>query len=148
MPRHERSAGFILFRVDPEAPGGRVYLLLDYGRHWDYVKGHVEAGEDDRAAAVRELREETGIDAPRVVDGFEHLVEYYFRSGKHGLIHKVVVFFVGETTATDVVLSDEHVGAAFLPFDDAMRRLTYATARDLLKNAHEFLDAAAAAASR
>ena len=76
---------------------------------------------------------------------------FSFRSGKHGLIHKTVVFFVGETTATEVVLSDEHVGAAFLPYDAAMARLTYATARELLKSAHEFLDstaAGAAAASR
>lgn len=149
MPRHERSAGFILFRNDAAAPGGRVYLLLDYGRHWDYVKGHVEAGEDDRQAAVRELKEETGIGSPRIVDGFEHPVDYYFRSGKHGLIHKTVVFFVAETAETEVVLSDEHVGAAFLPYDEAMKRLTYATARDLLKSADAFLNAEAeAAASR
>lgn len=139
MPRHERSAGFVLYRPDPAVPGGRVYLLLDYGRHWDYVKGHVEAGEDDRAAAIRELREETGIADPQVIDGFRRDIEYYFRSNKSGLIHKVVVFFVGETESTEVVLSHEHTGFAFLPFDEAMRRLTYATARDLLRDAHEFL---------
>jgi bis(5'-nucleosidyl)-tetraphosphatase len=145
MPRHERSAGFILYRRDPAAPEGRVYLLLDYGRHWDYVKGHVEQGEDDRQAAVRELKEETGIGPPRFVDGFAHVVEYYFRSNRHGLIHKTVAFFLGETDARDVILSEEHVGAAFLPYEAAMARLTYATARDLLKNAHEFLTSRAAA---
>lgn len=144
MPRHERSAGFILYRRDPAAAGGRVYLLLDYGRHWDYVKGHVEQGEDDRQAAVRELREETGIGPPRFVEGFERPVDYYFRSNRHGLIHKTVVFFLGETQARDVILSEEHVGAAFLPYEAAMARLTYSTARELMKSAHEFLEKHAA----
>lgn len=143
MPRQERSAGFILFRSDPTASDGRVFLLLDYGRHWDYAKGHVESGEDDRAAAVRELLEETGIGPPRFVDGFAHEIEYYFRSGKHGLIRKKVIFFLAETQATDVTLSHEHVGSAFLPYGQAVARLTYATARDVLRTANDFLLTAA-----
>lgn len=142
MPRLERSAGFILFRTRPDGET-REYLLLDYGRHWDYVKGHVEAGEDDRTAAIRELKEETGLDAPRIVDGFEREIDYYFRGGKAGLIHKQVAFFLGECAdpAADVVLSHEHVGHAFLTFDAAVKRLTYSTARELLRSAHEFLEA-------
>ena len=139
MPRVERSAGFILYRVDPTAPQGRVYLLLDYGRHWDYVKGHVEPGEDDLAAAVRELKEETGIDRPKLIDSFAHEIEYFFRSGRHGLVQKHVIFFIGETDATEVALSHEHVGYAFLPYDEAIKRLTYSTARDVLRKAHEHL---------
>ena len=148
MPRQERSAGFILFRSDPGASEGRSFLLLDYGRHWDYAKGHVEKGEDDRTAAIRELQEETGIGPPRIVDGFAHEIEYYFRSGKHGLIQKKVVFFLAETEATDVVLSHEHVGAEFLPYDKAIARLTYSTAKDVLKTANDFLIATPEAASR
>lgn len=147
MPRQERSAGFILFRVDPHAPGGRVYLLLDYGRHWDYAKGHVEPGENDLAAATRELFEETGIGPPRVIDGFAHEIEYYFRSSRHGLIRKRVIFFLGETDAHNVVLSDEHVGSAFLDFQSAMNRLSYATARGVLTSAESFLNEQADARS-
>ena len=55
--RREFSAGFILFR---RTSAGPVYLLLDYGRHWDYPKGHLEKNESTWQAAVRELREETG----------------------------------------------------------------------------------------
>ena len=56
--RREFSAGFILFR---QTSNGPLYLLLDYGKHWDYAKGHLEEGESAWQAAVRELREETGI---------------------------------------------------------------------------------------
>ena len=59
----ERSAGLLLFNDTPGLP--RRFLLLDYGKHWDYPKGHVEAGEDDVTAAHRELHEETGISGAR-----------------------------------------------------------------------------------
>lgn len=140
MPRLERSAGFVIYRLAPSTPGGRVYLLLNYGRHWDYAKGHVEAGENDLEAAVRELREETGLAPPRVVEGFQHEVEYEFRSSRHGSIRKRVIFFLGETLASRIILSEEHVGAEFLSFDNAMARLTYPTAREVLLAAESHLE--------
>src|SRR5579872_938662 len=97
MARHERSAGFVIYRITPG--GSREYLLLDYGRHWDFPKGHVEKGEDDLTAALRELREETGIVDPEVVPGFHHEVTYFFKDRKKGLVRKVVVFFLGRTSA-------------------------------------------------
>ena len=74
----ERSAGVLLFRDDDA--GVRRYLLLDYGSHWDYPKGHVEPGEDDVTAARRELMEETGITQADFVDGFTREMTYVFRS--------------------------------------------------------------------
>ena len=142
MPRLERSAGFVIFRVAPNTPGGRVYLLLNYGRHWDYAKGHIEPGESDLEAAVRELREETGLPPPRVVEGFGHEVRYEFRSSRHGEVCKHVSFFLGETHGTRVVLSEEHVGAEFLSFDNAMARLTYPNAREVLLAAETHLQRA------
>ena len=75
MAVHERSAGFVIYHVRPgDGPAGdrAAYLVLDYGRHWDFAKGHVERGEDDLAAATRELAEETGLTGVRVVPGFAH----------------------------------------------------------------------------
>src|SRR6185437_12923385 len=72
---HEHSAGFILFR---QTPGGPVFLLLDYGKHWDYAKGHLEEGESPWQAAVRELREETGIRQVDRVTKFQQDMRYNF----------------------------------------------------------------------
>jgi len=130
----ENSAGFILYR----AGSPREYLLLDYGHHWDYPKGHIEKGETPLDAAVRELKEETGIADARVVEGFARKIGYFFRHKKRGLVRKSVIFFLAETKARKAKLSDEHVDFAFLPYEEAMKRLTYASAREVLRLAEEY----------
>ncbi len=134
MARRERSAGFILFRNER----GRRYLLLDYGRHWDYPKGHLKKGETDLEAAERELREETGLEPSRVAPGFAREIRYFFRSGKK-LIDKTVVFFIGEVEDDRVKLSDEHVDYAWLDFESAIDRLTYPNAKEILRAAEAHL---------
>ena len=57
-PPRRLSAGAVVTR---EAGGGRVYLLLRAYRYWDFPKGEVEPGEAPLAAALREVREETGL---------------------------------------------------------------------------------------
>ena len=134
--RRERSAGVVVYRNEGRV---RLYLLLDYGRYWDYPEGHVEKTEDDATAALRELAEETGITDADFVPGFEKEIVYFFRDRKKGLIRKEVVFFIARTSAKRVKISHEHSGSAWLSHDDAVDRLTYANAKHVLRDAHEFL---------
>jgi len=138
MARDERSAGFLIFHRRPGVapPADLRFLLLDYGRHWDFAKGHVDPGETDMQTAVRELREETGIREFRPVPDFQQEIVYFFRSARHGLIRKTVVFFLAEVTRPDVILSEEHVAYDFLPFEQAVKRATFAAVKELLRAAH------------
>jgi 8-oxo-dGTP pyrophosphatase MutT (NUDIX family) len=135
--RAQHSAGIVLFR---ESESTRLFLLLDYGRHWDFTKGHIETGEAHRVAAIRELQEETGITDVEMIPGFQREIVYFFRDQKKGLVRKTVTYFLAKTHAEKIVLSDEHVGGEFLLFDEAVRRLTFASSRQVLKQAVEFLD--------
>lgn len=138
MAANERSAGVILYRVQND--GDRSYLVLNYGRHWDFPKGHVEPGESDVDAALRELAEETGVVGVNLAPGFARELYYFFRHPRRGLVRKEVIFYLAKTDSEDVRLSDEHVGYAFLPFDQAIARVTYPTARQVLRDADAHLN--------
>lgn len=147
--RHRRdiSAGIIVFhRADN---GCRFLLLLSRLTKrplWEFPKGGVDRGETTEAAALRELLEETGLQADqvRLVPGFERREEYRFTSGAAGervLIRKEVTYFLAEAFHTDVRLSTHEASDyAWLPLPDALRKLRYAGRRRLLEEAATFTD--------
>ena len=83
--KEERSAGVVIFIEKPE---GCHFLLLNYPTgHWDYVKGKIEEGENNHQTAIRETKEETGIDDLEFIEGFEEKINYNFQF-EGELIHK------------------------------------------------------------
>jgi bis(5'-nucleosidyl)-tetraphosphatase len=132
----EKSCGVLVFR---ETSKGRFYLLLHYPNgHWDFAKGHVEEGEEEHETAHRELLEETGIGDLIFVDGFREEMSY-----KHNLnnklSHKQVIFFLGKTDLEDIHLSHEHHDSLWLPYEEALEKLTYENAKEMLKKAEKFV---------
>ncbi len=135
MPE-ESSRGAVIFRAEN---GQRLYLLLHYkSGHWEFVKGKIEKGEAEKETVMREAREEAGIADLRFVFGFRERIEYFFRR-EGQIVHKEAVFFLAETGTRNVKLSFEHIGFEWLPYEDALKRLTYENARKVLKKAEEFL---------
>ena len=132
----ERSAGAVLFRENSE----RLYLLLHYqANHWDFPKGNIEQGEHELDTVRREVKEETSIDDIEFIDGFKRISEYYYkRAGR--LIHKQVVFYLAKTKQEKVKLSYEHIGYVWLPFKQAIERLTFKNSKKILADAEEFLN--------
>lgn len=134
---HEKSCGAVVF-----FKGNPVdYLLLQYeAGHWDFVKGNVEPNESETDTVLRELKEETGIIAIQVIDGFRERIQYFYRR-QGETIQKEVVFYVIQANTENVELSFEHVGYAWLDYPHALEKLTFKNAKDILQKAQAFLQA-------
>jgi bis(5'-nucleosidyl)-tetraphosphatase len=133
----EKSCGAVVFLTNAEPK----YLLLHYeAGHWDFVKGNVEPNESEKDTVIRELREETGIVDAQFVGDFREKIEYFYRR-QGTTIHKEVIFFIMQTHTEMVKLSFEHVGYTWLNYKDAMEKLTFKNAKDILQKAHKALKA-------
>ena len=133
----EKSCGAVVYL---KKGSETLYLMLHYeAGHWDFVKGNVEANETERDTVVRELREETGITDAHFIEGFKEKIEYYYRR-QGETVHKEVVFFLMETNTETITISFEHVGSIWLYYNQAMKKLTFKNARELLNKANDFLN--------
>ncbi len=117
----------------------KEYLLLKYEMgHWGLVKGNKEEKETPEETIMRELKEETGIDNAQIIKNFEEQYEYYYKL-KDDLIHKFVKCLLIKSKTKKVDLSYEHVDYAWLPFEEALQRLSHKNTKKILKKAKEFL---------
>jgi bis(5'-nucleosidyl)-tetraphosphatase len=133
----EKSCGAVVFLKNAETK----YLLLHYeAGHWDFVKGNVEPNESEKETVTRELKEETGIVDAQFVEDFREKIDYFYRR-QGTTIHKEVIFFLMETHTETVKISYEHVGYTWLNYQQAMEKLTFKNARDVLQKAHALLKA-------
>lgn len=138
--KKEYSAGFLIFgtQITDHLPE-RFYLLLKYPKgYWDFAKGKLEADETLLEAAFREVKEETGLTVD-LVEGFKGDIKYLFSSPKGELIDKTVTYFIGYSSSQRVTLSDEHTDFCWLPYREALKKLTYKNAQKMLTQVEHFL---------
>jgi len=137
MVEFQKSAGFIIYFKDNEIK----FLLLKYPHYWGFPKGIIEANEEIKNTARRELEEETGIKNIEIISGFEHKQEWFFKlEGK--TIKKEAVFFLAKTTeeeAGKVKVSFEHEDFAWLNFEEALKKLKIKNNKDMLTKTNEFI---------
>jgi len=140
MPQ-EKSAGAIILFKNEEIE----YLLLQYASkrgndksYWDLPKGHVEKGETEVDTVKREVKEETGLSSLEFIKGFRREIKYFFRfEGK--TIFKIVAFYLAEVKSKEIAISEEHLSYTWLPYKQALDKLTFKNAKDILEGANNFL---------
>jgi 8-oxo-dGTP pyrophosphatase MutT (NUDIX family) len=131
----ETSCGAVVFTRNPEIK----YLLLHYeAGHWDFVKGNVEPNETEEETARRELKEETGITQANFIKNFRETINYFYRAGGKTISKRVTLYLI-ETKETRVNLSFEHIGYEWLNYQQALERLTFKTAKQVLNKAQNHL---------
>lgn len=132
-PRLERhhSAGGLVVR------GDEVLLISPRPERWQLPKGHVEQGEDAPTAALREVREETGVNA-RIVAPLP-AIQYAYAAGRQVRIEKRVDYYLmvyvdGSERDAD---PREVLQARWVRWDDAMALLSFANEREVAAAARQ-----------
>lgn len=120
-----------------ESDGGVVYRVNDDGKIdvvicgriappiWGLPKGTPNPGETRGETALREVREETGLEVR--IDDFVDSIEYWFVSAyEGGRCQKTVYFYLMSATGGDVSLHDHEFDyVEWVPIEAAFDKLTY-----------------------
>ncbi len=132
---YEKSCGFVAYRQIEEK---KEYLLIksingDVG----FPKGHTEQGESEMETAIRELKEETNVTV-EPVEGFRREISYSLPRKEN--TKKQVVYFLGKCVSERLTPQANEVKEAyFLPYEDAIKALTFEDTKKILKAAEAFL---------
>lgn len=140
--RNQVSSGGVVFRR-PEGGGRTEIAIISVGpqRRWQLPKGMVDAGEKPEVTAVREAREEAGVET-RVKDHIE-TIEYWYAGLEAGIrvrFHKHVHFYLLEYISGDTRDHDAEVNEArWIPIDEAFSQLAFEGERRVVQRAKELL---------
>jgi 8-oxo-dGTP pyrophosphatase MutT (NUDIX family) len=134
--RHvERSAGGVVVRLLDGAP--HILLIRDPYRKWGLPKGHLEDEEAEADAALREVREETGLES-LVLGPDLGEIDWTFRM-RGRRIHKFCRFFLMSSPHGEARPEvEEGISACrWLPVEEALRAVGYDNARGVIRRAAE-----------
>lgn len=129
----ETSAGTILYTIIDN----QIYFLLslDFHSNWGFPKGHLEENETCIQAAIRETKEEVGIDVI-IDDKFKEEIIYKLPNGNE----KHAIYFIGKyLNQTPVKQIEEVQDIKILPFEEAFNLLTFDSMKEILLKAKNYL---------
>ena len=133
------SAGGVAYKKNNGSSAEIVLIQTRSEGRWQLPKGIIDPGETAEQAAIREVREEAGIDCEILVD--LKTIDYWYVE-RHGTlperIHKTVHFYLMKYIDGDVVDHDDEVREArWIEINGALEMLAFATERSVVKKALE-----------
>jgi 8-oxo-dGTP pyrophosphatase MutT (NUDIX family) len=139
------SAGGVVFRRRGDSRVEVALISVGDKSRWQLPKGLVDAGESTQEAAMREAREETGVEIELVAPLDK--IEYWYYSTNRGSggrvrFHKFVYFYLLRYLSGDVRNHDAEVNEArWVEIDEARAMLAFAGERKVIEHAREMLAA-------
>lgn len=126
------SMGIVLSKTGPDLE----VLILENGGEWVFPKGHVEEGEDLVEAALREVREETGIALTREDHrGHVDTFSFYFDGEKAVKVIEVQCFLIASRPEITIKREEGFTGGRFVSAGQATKMLAHDDARTALEKA-------------
>ena len=138
--RNEHSSGGAVISVRD----GRPYVAMIAtrgGKRWGLPKGAVSAGETSEAAALRQVQEETGLQA-EILKPLD-TIEYFFRAGETLIRKRVDFYLMSHTGGTLQPQLSEVDDVEWVELSEALRRASFPSERKLLESAQQELAAIA-----
>jgi len=136
------SAGGVAFRWKDSEPEIAIIQMRPKLR-WQLPKGIVDPGESPDVTAVREVKEEAGVETERLT--LIETIEYWYRSVKNGKpvkFHKFVHFYLLEYRSGDVSDHDHEVEEArWVGFEQALEMLEFKSEREVVEKARKMIEA-------
>jgi 8-oxo-dGTP pyrophosphatase MutT (NUDIX family) len=130
------SAGGVAFRTDQT--GVEIAIVaVNPSLRWQLPKGLIDAGETEEQAALREVREEAGIECASL-EKIETVEYWYFATNKGARVrfHKFVHFFLMKYVSGDVKNHDHEVAEArWVSIDSAIEMLAFKSEKETVNKA-------------
>lgn len=132
---HEYSCGAVVFTL--QSGELRYVIIRQRDGSYGFPKGHMEAGETVPQTALREIREEVGLQV-RLVEGFSQKVSYPLPQKRSVLKH--VTYLLASFEDQEIVIEPKELrGAELLSYEAALSRLQHESSREVLRKANTFL---------
>lgn len=132
--KYEKSCGCIVFR---KFHGNIELLLIKHlnSENWCFPKGHMELGETEKETALREVREETGIDVT-VYQDFRECVFFMVKKDSY----KQVVYFLAKAQNFEYVAQEDEIAQVrWAEIHSACSLLTYENDKRLVNKAKNII---------
>lgn len=130
----EISAGAIIYTyINNEI---NYLVIKDFHGNYGFPKGHIENNETQIEAALREIKEEVGLEVS-LDDNFIQELNYVMPNGKD----KRSIYYLAEyKDQTPVKQLEEVDEILLLPYNEALNILTFDNMKEVLIKAHEYLN--------
>ena len=123
--RKEKCCGCIIIE------NNKVLLVYEKnGNFWGFPKGHMEKGENEIETALREVKEEVGLDVEIIDKEKRYILNYIIRDE----IDKTTVLYLAMPKNKEIVMQESEIEKVkWCDFEEALETLTFDNSKEVFK---------------